>query len=60
MWSCFKSKLHAVRDKYIKEKKNNRPSPKPPWVRKAIQSSVKKKYWLWKKVELTGKKKQRI
>ena len=34
MWSCFKSKLHAARDKYIKEKKNNRPSLKLPWMRK--------------------------
>ena len=55
LWSCFKNKLHVARDKYIKEKKNNRPSPKPPWMRKAIQSAVKKKYWLLKRVEQTGR-----
>ena len=58
MWSCFKSKLNAVRDKYIMEKQNNRLSPKPPWMRKAIQRSVKKKYWLWKRVELTGRNRE--
>ena len=58
MWSCFKSKLHATRDKYIKEKKKNRASPEPPWIRKAIQRAVKKKYWLWKRVELTGRNRE--
>ena len=58
MWSCFKSKIHAVKDKYIKEKKSNRPSPKPPWMRKAIESSVKKMYWLWKRVEQTGRNRE--
>ena len=58
MWSCFKSTLYAVRDKYIKEKKNNRPSPKPPGIRNTIQRAVKKKYWPWKRVELTGRNRE--